>query len=51
MNDWADAAMLLNSGRVQVDQLVEEQTFDLAHIQDALKLSPFPAFPGCRASL
>lgn len=42
MNDWADAAMLLNSGRVQVDQLVEEQTFDLAHIQDAFAAASVP---------
>lgn len=42
MTDWADAAMLLNTRKVEVSQLVEEEKFGLEHIQDAFAAASTP---------
>ncbi len=42
MTDWDDAAMLLNSGRIDVSKLVEAEKFPLANIQEAFAAASVP---------
>ena len=42
MTDWDDAAMLLNTRRVDVSRLVETEKFPLSRIQDAFASASEP---------